>query len=208
MVRNVSAAPRKKAAPGAPPVEARTLRATKLSTLKRICNRDKWAAVAPLFDRVCALKNAMSAHVTSRGAALLLSPYALKSEYKLFESKDLIAWERQALYHDIVGDYQRALEQKLKAHPIKLQHSWSYATYQRGVTPTLSDGAKVSVHKVGDAKAGTFCLKLRTTALTRCANYLMRVDTATFDPHLLADPKEGPSPLKLALLRLQAKPAL
>lgn len=182
---------------------AREMRGTKLSCARRVTNAEKWSVLEPLFSRVMALKQKMSAYVHANLLACVLDPYTLKSHYKKFSSRDLNAWERQALFHDIVGDYQRALGQRLKAAPFRLQNGWSCQRYQRAVIRVLNDGARVPLHPAGGVKAGTFSLRYRHSPLTKLANYLMRVDVARFDANALKNDHK----LKADFLRVAADPA-
>lgn len=172
-------APRRKVKDPVPPKE---MRGTKLTVAKRICNDVKWAVLEPMFDRACALKNTMSAYVHGHLLGVLVDAYQLKADYKVFDSPDLNAWERQALFHDIVGDYQKSLTQQLKARPFRVQKTWSYQTYKRAVNRTLPNGQVLPVAVAGQVKAGTFVLSYRTTVMTSLANYLLRVNIALFDP--------------------------
>lgn len=171
------------------------MRGTKLTCAKRVCNGGKWAALQPLFSRVCSLKNEMSNYVHGYAALCITGPYALKAQYKLFKSSDLNAWERQALFHDIVGDYQRSLAQRFSASPFRLQNNckpWSYLTFLRAT----------GIHPKNAVKPGSFELNLRQSTVTSLANYLMRVDIALFDP-LTMDDKHR---LKLPFLAWRAAP--
>jgi predicted RNA-binding Zn-ribbon protein involved in translation (DUF1610 family) len=176
-------APRRKATAKAPPKE---LRGTKLTVDKRVCNDGKWASLEPMFGRVCSLKNKMSAYAHKNILSVLIDPYQLKSDYKVFPSLDLNAWERQALFQDIVGDYQKTVVQHLSANPFRVQQSWSYQVYKRDVTRTFRNGRVEQIAITGDVKAGTFVLSHRSTTLTGLANYLMRVNIALFNPELMA----------------------
>lgn len=164
-----AAAPRKKRAGDAP---AKELRGTKLSSPVQVCNPEKYQAVARMLDRVLALKQRMSADCHAALPDLFLDPYGFKARYKAYASPDLNAWERQALFHDIVGDYQRALEKRAKNAPFVLQAKeppWRYEVYRRAVARL--DGAIVAK---GAVKPGTFVLRTHKKGLARFANYLLR----------------------------------
>jgi len=148
MARTKFGSPHKKEVAKTIPSVKYEFRGKKLMVPKRICNKDKWNLLGPLFDRVCSLKNEMSTFLAVRGNEVLMDHYNLVAKYKHFDTEDLNAWECQALFQDIVGDYRRALGQGLKARPFALQESWSYATYQRAVSKVLVDGTKASVHEV------------------------------------------------------------
>ena len=213
MARKVGAAPRRKAAADAPPTPARELRGTKLSSNKTISNTGKWAQVVALFSRALHLKRQMGAHVHTQAPRLLWDAYALKKESTQFASPDLNAWERQAMYHDVVSDYQRKLAQQVSRATFKIGRGWSYSVYQRQTTLSARAGRAARVFNKGDFKPGSFQLKMASTPLTRCATYLLRVNIPEFDPASLSDTvgkgdKEKPNTLKLELLRLQAKPEL
>lgn len=198
--RKKSAAPRRKASPAVAGELApgREMRGTKLTCAKRVCNTDKWNLLQPLFDRVCSLKNQMSAYVVRNALTVLINPYALKADYKDFHSKDLNAWERQALFHDIVGDYQRSLQQRFKNHPFKLQKHFSTQKYQRALTLKPAGGWPARPVVAGQLKDCSLALSMRTSALTALANYLLRTNIALFDPLTLPDDH----PMKADFLRI------
>lgn len=189
-------APRRKPKDDAVP---RDQRGTKLTCSMRVCNAEKWAPLEALFSRVCALKNRMSAYVQANSLSCILNAYDLKARYKDFPSTDLNAWERQALFQDIVGAYQLSLSQRFNGNPVRLQAGWTYDKYQRAGSRTLPSGTRVDLFKKGDMKPGTFRLRYAHTPLVALANYLMRADTAAFDPAKMAEDH----PLRADFLRVQ-----
>lgn len=197
--------PRKATAPRRKPkaeVVPRELRGTKLTASKRVCNNAKWAELEPIFSRVCALKNRMSEYVRENGLWCITDAYGLKAQYKLFKSTQLNAWERQALFHDIVGDYQRALSERFSKGKFRLQSKWVYDSYKRAVVKTHRDGTTLTLRKKGDLKPGTFRILGKTSSLLMLANYLLRVDAHAFDPYALA----VDHPMRDDFLRLAASP--
>ena len=98
-----------------------SLRATRLTSTRGIANEGKLNEVLRVFDRVCALKNAMSAFCHANLQALFVDAYAFQTHYKTFHSSDLNAWERQTLFQDLIKFYQTSLKRRFQNMALGVQ---------------------------------------------------------------------------------------
>ena len=146
------------------------LRSVRFTAAKQT-NVSKFAEMRQLNDHALSLKRSMSAHVQANSALLLSNPTRLIADYKLFGSAWLNAWERQAMFQDVMGTYQCRLSRSLARGKFFVQRGWTCQRYLK----TVAKRGQV-VARPGWVKPGTFELKTRTTPLTRAANLLMQLD--------------------------------
>lgn len=182
-------APRKKKLITAVPNEQR---GSRFACPQALCNVQKYNAVARLLDQVLTLKQAMSVGCRRDILAILHQPYVYKSDYKNYPNDVLNAWETQALFHDIVGDYQRSLDHQFQNQPFVLQSSFTTGRYLRAMT------LKGAHHAKGELKERSLQIQTRQTVLTQVSNYLLRCNLATFEVSSVKD-----AALRNAMLILQ-----
>lgn len=169
---------------------ALSLRATRLSSTRRIANAGKFDDVMRVFDRVCALKNAMSAVCHANLASLFVDAYAFQARYKEFQSPDLNAWERQTLFQDVVKFYQTSLKRRFQNLELGIQKKMIVERYVRATRTA----------RIGDVKH--FRIERRATPLTAALKYLLHIENLTqFDPGALQN-----ETVRENLLRLKAGP--
>ena len=131
-----------------------------------------------LFDRVLSLKQTMAAYCHPLLAVLYMDPYLFKKQYKTFESPDLNAWERQALFSDVVDRYRDTIKQRIANQEVFVQsraQGWNIERYQKHTyrqarAGEYSESGKVLVHSKGDVRR--FDLIRRRTDLTAMVKYL------------------------------------
>ena len=165
------------------PVE---VRATRLTSNKRIANAEKFDKAMRLFDRVTALKNRMSAYCFAHLRDLITDPYAFKAQYKAFNNNaDLNAWETQSLFHEVVDFYVNSYQQRMERKQIFVQGSWKKTRYQKNMyrkpkAGEYSEDGRILVHAKGDIKS--FELIRRKTHMTGIVKYLCYMNLDTLDP--------------------------
>lgn len=150
---------------------ALSLHATRLTSTRGIANEGKLNEVLRVFDRVCALKNAMSAYCHTNLQALFVDAYAFQARYKEFHSPDLNAWERQTLFQDLIKFYQTSLKRRFQNMALGVQTKMVIERYVRNTRTA----------RAGDVKH--FRIERRSSPLTSALKYLLHVeDFARFDP--------------------------
>lgn len=175
MARKKSSAPRKNSSNQSLKKE---LRGTKMSTNRQICNVEKFESVVRMMDQVLSIKQKISTACHDNLLSLFIDPYTFKEQYKNYSNSILNAWETQALFHDIVGDYQRAIQDRFKnvSFIVQSPKGWKYETYRRSVKKN-----GIVLHATGEIKPGTFQIQSKKTDLTKIAKYLLSCKIGIFD---------------------------
>lgn len=106
-------------------------RAVRMSTNVRVANASNMQLVQRVDDHVRWLKNEMSAHCHARLLELVSDPSEFKKHYARFESKFLLAWEIQQVFHAVVDGYLNTFKQRIKRKHFKVQRRFVVERYKR-----------------------------------------------------------------------------
>ena len=174
-----------------------------MTVSKRAANKGKVKELRSRLDFVRTYKCKISAAVHEHIESLLADPKSFYARYTEFNGSGVLsAWETQALFHSICGDYLRAWDQRTRFYAPFVQRGVKFERYKRQVK-SRNRTVQVLQYLAGAPKPSSFDLKRERTPLTRVVAYLFKVrDPSTLDVAAIKN-----DDIRETITRLQAQPA-